>query len=146
MDGKYLFALHIRHVKSIINDPKAQALLICDGLKSHSTKKVNDLFEENHIDTLILPPHSSHLVQCLDLCFFSIMKKHYKFSRSQLFQNDHKKAQKMERILKSFYTASFPAIILAWWKASEIDITFENGIISKIVSNKNRVIEKLINQ
>ena len=141
-----IYIPYINYMKSLIDDENAQPLLIFDGLKAHLTVKVNNLLESNGIDVLILPPHSSHLVQCLDLCFFGIMKKHYKLCRSQLFQKNNRKAQKIERILKSFYTASFPTIIFAGWKESGIDFTFVNGNISKISINKNRVIEKLINQ
>lgn len=74
------------------------------------------------------------------------MKKHFKISRSQLFQSDQKKAQKIERILKSYYTASFPAIIFGNWKASGIDISFENVFVSKIALNKNKAFVKLIKQ
>ena len=141
-----IYIPYINSTRSQIEDESAQSLLIFDGLKAHSTVKVNNLLESNGLDVLVLPPHSSHLFQCLDLCFFGIMKKHYKFCRSQLFQGNNRKAQKIERILKSYYTASFPTIIYSGWKASGIDITFENGNITKISINKNRVIEKLINQ
>ena len=141
-----IYLPYIKYAKQLIRDEDAVPLLIMDGLKAHQTVKVNQLLQENGIEVLILPPHSSHLVQCLDLCFFGIMKKHYKLCRSQLFQNDNKKAQKIERILKSFYTASFQTIIMTGWKASGIDFIYEKGSITKIALNKNRVIEKLINQ
>lgn len=85
---------YINQMKRLINDKNAQPLLIFDGLKAHQTVKVNQLLESNQIDVLTLPPHSSHLVQCLDLCFFGVMKKHYKFCRSQLFQKGNKKFKK----------------------------------------------------
>ena len=141
-----IYLPYIKYTKQLIRDEDAVPLLIMDGIKAHQTVKVNQLLQENGIEVLILPPHSSHLVQCLDLCFFGIMKKHYKLCRSQLFQNENKKAQKIERILKSFYTASFQTIIMAGWKASGIDFIYEKGNITKIALNKNRVIEKLINQ
>lgn len=134
-----IYLPYIKYTKQLIRDEDAVPLLIMDGIKAHQTVKVNQLLQENGIEVLILPPHSSHLVQCLDLCFFGIMKKLYKLCRSQLFQ-------KIERILKSFYTASFQTIIMAGWKASGIDFIYEKGNITKIALNKNRVIEKLINQ
>ena len=73
------------------------------------------------------------------------MKKHYKIAQSYLFTKDQKKARKIEKIIKAFYTACFPPIILAGWKASGIDISYTNGNIDKISLNRTRVIAKLIN-
>ena len=122
-----IYLPYINYAKSQIENETALFLLFLEGLKAHLTVRVNHLLESNCIDILVFPPNSSYLVLCLDLYFFGIMKKHYKICRSQLFQGNNRKSQRIERILKSFYTASIPTIIYSGWKASGIDITFENG-------------------
>ena len=74
---------------------------------------------------MTLLPHSSHFLKCLNLCLIGIMKKHYKLCRSQLFQRNNRKVQKIERMMKFFYTASFPRVILASRKASGIGLTLQ---------------------
>lgn len=41
-----IYLPYLDHAKSIINDLNAQALLICDSLKSHQTDKVSELLEK----------------------------------------------------------------------------------------------------
>lgn len=126
--------LHYVHsMKPFFPAENCRPLLIFDGLKNHQTAKVKTILEENSIETLVLPPHSSHLLQCLDLCFFGIMKRSYKVSRSHLFDKEQKKARKIEKIIKAFHTASYSPIIIAGWKASGIEFTFKNGNITDII-------------
>jgi hypothetical protein len=52
-------------------------LLILDGHGSHSTPEFDAFCEENKIITLCMPPHSSHLLQPLDVACFSPLKQAY---------------------------------------------------------------------
>jgi hypothetical protein len=52
-------------------------LLILDGHKSHHSVDFERYCEENQIITLCMPPHSSHLLQPLDVGYFSLLKKAY---------------------------------------------------------------------
>jgi DDE superfamily endonuclease len=51
-------------------------LLICDGYNSHITAKWIAHYIDNNILLMILPPHSSHLTQPLDVGVFGALKKH----------------------------------------------------------------------
>lgn len=55
-------------------------LLIIDGHGSHTTPEFFKCCEENKIIPLKIPPHSSHLLQPLDVGFFAPLKKSYKKS------------------------------------------------------------------
>jgi len=55
----------------------AYRLLILDGHESHESLKFKQLCEEKKIITLCMPPHSSHLLQPLDVGCFSPLKKAY---------------------------------------------------------------------
>jgi hypothetical protein len=52
-------------------------LLIIDGHESHDSLEFQQYCKENKIITLCMPPHSSHLLQPLDVGCFSSMKKAY---------------------------------------------------------------------
>ena len=51
-------------------------LLICDGHDSHITGQYIGHYMDHKIVLMILPPHSSHLTQPLDIGIFSHLKKH----------------------------------------------------------------------
>src|SRR6478735_6265262 len=52
-------------------------LLILDGHESHHSVVFERYCKENKIITLCMPPHSSHLLQPLDVGCFSVLKKVY---------------------------------------------------------------------
>lgn len=52
-------------------------LLILDGHGSHATAAFDHFCTENHIIPLYLPPHSSHLLQPLDVACFGPLKRLY---------------------------------------------------------------------
>ena len=56
-------------------DPLLHRLLIMDGHGSHITANVIAYCMEHAIDLLILPPHTSHMLQPLDVGVFSPLKR-----------------------------------------------------------------------
>ncbi|RKL10757.1 hypothetical protein BFJ70_g16481 [Fusarium oxysporum] len=52
-------------------------LLILDGHESHHSVEFEEYCNENKIITLCMPPHSSHLLQPLDVGCFGLLKKAY---------------------------------------------------------------------
>jgi hypothetical protein len=52
-------------------------LLILDGHESHLNQEFKDYCLENKILTLCMPPHSSHVLQPLDVVCFSPLKRKY---------------------------------------------------------------------
>jgi len=55
----------------------ARRLLVLDGHESHHSLEFQELCRENNIYTLCMPPHSSHLLQPLDVGCFSPLKRAY---------------------------------------------------------------------
>jgi len=62
-------------------------LLIIDGHESHCSVDFQDLYREKKIITLCMPPHSSHLLQPLDVACFSPLKRRYGDEISALARN-----------------------------------------------------------
>jgi len=57
----------------IKNAPSVRPLLLVfDGLKAHISLKLIEMVEKNDILLYCLPPHSSHLLQPLDLSVFRL--------------------------------------------------------------------------
>lgn len=52
-------------------------LLILDRHGNHSTPEFNLFCKEHSIITLCIPPHSSHLLQPLDISCFAVIKQSY---------------------------------------------------------------------
>jgi hypothetical protein len=52
-------------------------LLILDGYGSYSTPEFDLFCKEHSIITLCMPPHSSHLLQPLDISCFAVLKRFY---------------------------------------------------------------------
>ncbi|KAF1924338.1 CENP-B protein, partial [Didymella exigua CBS 183.55] len=57
----------------------SHVLLIIDGHESHNYCLIEfqDYCKENKIITLCMPPHSSHILQPLDVAPYSLLKRYY---------------------------------------------------------------------
>ena len=53
-------------------------LLILDGHSSYVTPEFDLFCKDRHIITLCMPPHSSHLLQPLDVSCFAVLKRSYR--------------------------------------------------------------------
>jgi hypothetical protein len=62
-------------------------LLIIDGHESHCSIEFRDRCQEKNIIYLCMPPHSSHLLQPLDIACFSPLKRAYSDEISALARN-----------------------------------------------------------
>jgi 4-hydroxybenzoate polyprenyltransferase len=70
-------------------DPQEAKLLIFDGYRSHESTEFIFICFENNIHLLFLPPHSSHVLQPLDISIFSPFKRAYRKYLGDLgFQGD----------------------------------------------------------
>jgi hypothetical protein len=56
-------------------DPSERRLLILDGHSSHITANFIAYCMDNKIDLLVLPPHTSHVLQPLDISIFQPLKR-----------------------------------------------------------------------
>ena len=71
-------------------------LLICDGHDSHITGEYIGHCMDNNIILMILPPHSSHMTQPLDVGVFGPMKKHMAAEIDPLIRTGIPRIQKVE--------------------------------------------------
>jgi hypothetical protein len=62
---------------AMVGQVGAYRLLILDGHESHLNQGFKDYCLENKILTLGMPPHSSHILQPLDIVCFLLLKRKY---------------------------------------------------------------------
>jgi hypothetical protein len=82
----------------------ARRLLILDGHESHHSLEFQELCKDNDIYTLCMPPHSSHLLQPLDVGCFSPLKRAYSREVESLMRNHINHVTKLE-FLSAFKAA-----------------------------------------
>jgi hypothetical protein len=82
----------------------AYRLLIVDGHESHNSHEFHKYCEEEKIIVLCMPPHSSHLLQPLDVGCFSPLKRAYGDEINSLARYGTKKIKK-EAFLPAFKAA-----------------------------------------
>jgi hypothetical protein len=71
-------------------------LLVLDGHGSHLTPEFDQLCAENKIIPLCMPPHSSHLLQPLDVGVFSPLKRAYSKLVEQRMRNNYNHVDKLD--------------------------------------------------
>jgi hypothetical protein len=53
-------------------------MLILNGHRSHLTAEFDQIYTENNIIPVYMPPYSSHLLQSLDVSCFAVLKRQYR--------------------------------------------------------------------
>jgi hypothetical protein len=88
----------------------AHQLLIVDSYESYNLHEFYKYCKEEKIIVLCMPPHSSHLLQLLDVGCFSPLKRAYSNEINSLSQYSTKKIKK-EAFLPAFKAAFEKAMI-----------------------------------
>ena len=87
-------------------------LLILDGHSSHRTAEFDLFCKEHSIISLCMPPHSSHLLQPLDVGCFAVLKRSYGRQIEGYIRNGLNHIDKQD-FLQAYYTAHIESISLA---------------------------------
>lgn len=110
-------------------------LLICDGHDSHISAKFIRHCIDNKIILLLLPPHSSHLLQPLDVGIFRPLKAAMTTAIDRLFRTGLHRLQKVEW-LECFMEARPKALntnnILGGWRGAGLVPMNESRILRQI--------------
>jgi len=104
-----------------LQSPDEYRLLICDGHDSHISADMIAFCIQKRIDVLLLPPHSSHLLQPLDVAVFAPLKRAISLQISRLLRSGITRIQKvewLERYIESHEQAITRTNILAGWRGA----------------------------
>jgi hypothetical protein len=113
-------------------------LLILDGHSSHVTPEFDLFCKEHSIITLCMPPHSSHLLQPLDVGCFAVLKQSYGRQIEGYMRNGVNHIDKPD-FLRAFYAARTEAMTLA-------NIQSSFAAAGLVPHNPERVLSKLHTQ
>ena len=112
-------------------------LLICDGHDSHITAEFIAHCIDNDILLMILPPHSSHLTQPLDVGVFGPLKKHMAAEIEPLMRTGITRVQKVEW-LTAFVAAHAKAVsaknILGGFRGTGIHPFLPTKVLRRVAS------------
>ena len=106
-------------------------LLVIDGHESHNSLEFQRICKEERIITLCMPPHSSHLLQPLDVGCFSPLKRAYGGQISVLVRHHINHISKLEFLpaFKAAFEKTFSSInIISSFRGAGL-IPFEPGVV-----------------
>lgn len=118
-----IFVVEVDNRRSLLSIPHATAGIIMDGLKSHINNDVEALFTKNNIISYILPPHSSHITQPLDLVIFSAFKR--QFSQIKEPQLSSKLSTRLLKGMKALHSVATPWNIQSSFHRSGIFLNYD---------------------
>lgn len=118
-----------------LKSPNDYRLLICDGHDSHVSAEFVSICIRERIDLLLLPPHSSHLLQPLDVGVFRPLKLAISTQVSRLVRTGVRRIQKVEW-LERFIEAREHGItkenIIAGWRGAGLFPENMHRILSQL--------------
>ncbi|EED15710.1 pogo transposable element, putative [Talaromyces stipitatus ATCC 10500] len=110
-------------------------MLILDGHGSHLTAEFDRTCTENNIIPICMPPHSSHLLQRLDVGCFAVLKRHYGQVVEQRMRDGFNHIDKLDFLM------AFPEARTVAYKARTIQNSF--AATGLVPFNPDRVIQQL---
>jgi len=117
-----VFIPEITKRREKLKDKNLPALLIVDVHESRRNIKTLEKLKEEKIDVLCLPEHSTHLLQPLDIGYFSNFKRSLESLKYRL--RGQKTQLRRERLLEitfqALYTANFEDHLATIWRKSGI--------------------------
>lgn len=133
---KYLTEHFDPHSKALLDSPDDYRLLLCDGHDSHISAEFVEFALQNRIEIVLLPPHSSHLLQPLDVAVFGPLKRAIS---SRLYRLMHtgvsrlEKAEWVEYFAKARKDAITSTNILSGWRGAGLFPENRYRVLSQIV-------------
>jgi len=118
-------------------DPTHRRLLIMDGHGSHITANVVAYCMEHTIDLLILPPHTSHMLQPLDVGVFSPLKRALAAETDAVTRLDSGRIQRVEwteMYIRARVKALTSSNIASGWRASGLQPLSPITVLEKLPS------------
>ncbi|ODM16895.1 hypothetical protein SI65_07860 [Aspergillus cristatus] len=110
-------------------------LLVLDGHGSHLTPQFNQVCAENSIIPICMPPHSSHLLQPLNIGCFAVLKRTY----GQLVEDQMR--ARINHIDKFDFLAAYPNARVEAFKPQNIQNSFAAAGLAPY--NPQQVLDKL---
>jgi hypothetical protein len=124
-----------------LQSPDEYRLLICDGHDSHISAGFVNFCLQKRIDLILLPPHSSHLLQPLDVAIFGPLKRALSNQMSRLLRSGIVRIQKpewLERYIEARDKAITRDNILAGWRGAGLFPENMTRVLRQIPDNMSQ--------
>ena len=110
---------------------KRRGLLIVDGHASRVNAALMKKFQDANIDVVILPAHTSHITQALDLCVFSVFKRnlHIRAEHKGAHTASEKRTALLTAAQLAFQTAMSHYYIKKSWRRAGIIPLDRNALL-----------------
>ena len=115
-----VFIPYIQNQRKLLNNFEGKGVVICDGFAAHLSKFFFDECEKNNIQIFLLPSHSSHITQPLDLGVFAQHKNNTKIKTKK--QNKKNEIEDEDLLSDSEMVEIIWRLFTGWQKAATIDI------------------------
>jgi len=120
-------------------------LLICDGHDSHISAEFVSICIRNRIDLLLLPPHSSHLLQPLDVGVFAPLKRAISTQVSRFVRSGIRRIQKvewLERFIEARENGITKENIIAGWRGAGLFPENMHRILCQVADHEKSTVPK----
>ena len=131
---------YIENERRRIEKMDARAIILVDGHLSHHDELLESIFAEKNIYYAFIPPHTSHILQPLDRCLFSVLKNHYGNKRKN--KNLISFTSKLENIFISIQESQITSYILKSFSRSGLKPDLLDGCINKVEVCPENLIEE----
>jgi hypothetical protein len=121
MKDTFAPALEIRRQ---IHHYAGPAYLLLDNCSAHFGPDISQLCTAHNVHLLFIPPHSSHFLQCLDVCIFGLTKRI--ISSLNRTEDVNIQTQHLIKMVNGFLAAATPTNIIKSFKNAGISVT-RNG-------------------
>ena len=128
---------YVQEIRTKLNSPEAPSILIVDGHRSHNNEYLNTVLAEHNINYVIMPPHSSHILQPLDRYFFHAAKQAYERSKKRTDIDDV--TANLERIYIAIQTAAIQANVIRSWSHAGIVPVMEDGEVKHVIFEESKL-------
>ena len=137
---KNVLLLDIEQYRSAHPDESKSAVLLMDGHTSHKSLSLRAFCGMNDITVLVIPPHSSHLLQPLDRGFFRRCKA--QFSSFPAEEGASRITNTLERIFEAFQACRVTGFIWRCWSHAGIVPVVRDGKLTGYTPAVDKVMQE----
>ena len=129
---------YVSEIRSNLGLEKKTAIILYDGLKGHISKSLFSQAAELDIHIIVLPSHSSHILQPLDQGFFRSLKAIY--ACVPKFPNVSKISTILQKIFTAIEECDNHQLILQSWAHAGIHPIIEDGIVTHVKVDETAIL------
>lgn len=129
--------LFLPHARTLVG----RKVLVGDNAGFHYNDRVFELAKDNEVDLVFLPPNATHLLQPLDLCFFSPFRTAWK-EELRVYRKTNKSPgldkREFPALLKTYLSSGFEDSGICPFDPAKVDKKLPQEALPAVIEAKNR--------